>query len=348
VLSAGRPTDVDVEGEAPEADALLVATVNESQATVSTNRFRARAKLAAGKRSLVVVAYDKSMRSHTGSFEVLVDEPERVPVRGRAFAILIANAHQDDSRRWVDLSTPLKDVTDMHEVLQSSYGFEATAIRDQDGREINLRLIDRNKKTILETIEDVAGLLGPGDDLLVYYAGHGWKPQGMDEAYWVPRDASGERLTSYISSDEIATTFKRSNARHILVVSDSCRSGKMWGAVRAEKPAAPGEHDSNYLVGVRNVQTKGRSRNALTSGADEDVADAGVAGNSLFAGRLLSVLKEPGRSAFLGVQLHSWVQILVTSAQGAAATGQVPQYFPIPKGGGEGGDFAFIFGSPPR
>jgi hypothetical protein len=338
-------TDLDVEGEAPEADRLRKATVNDVTAAVEGRRFMARVKLPPGKQHLTIYAYDDRARLHSETFDVEVPDAESKVRRGKNYAILIANGRYEN---WPSLNSPRIDAEALHDVLEASYGFEATSFK-VGSREVRLQLFDATRDAILETLEDVSGTLGDDDELLVFYGGHGYKP--ADEAFWVPSNAArpeGARLTSFVGCDDIARAISRSNARHILVISDSCRSGKMCGGQsKAEPPPGPNPYDEKYEKGILQVYRKGQSRYAFTSGADEDVPDTGAGGHSHFVARILDVLGKPSKSAFQGSMLKSWIQANV-----AGESGQVPQYFAIPKSkpkkdpakdDPDGGDFIFFY-----
>jgi len=332
--------DIEVTAEAPGADRLVAATVNDAPAQLDGRRLKAHIRLAPGARNITIFAVDAKQRPHSSSFEVVVNEDQPDRPRGRSVAVLIANAHYVD-RKWQALDFPELEIRDMQRTLQDSYGFEATSLKDGEGKEISLVLVDQTKTAIIATMETVAGLLGPNDQLLVYYSGHGWMPPNMGEAFWVPRDAKGESLFTYISSDEISKTFAQSSVGHWLVISDSCRSGCMWGRcgnMKAPVPASVAESDPAYYQGVARINRLVPSRNAFTSGANEDVPSSRI-----FNSWLLKHLKAPTKTAFTGSQLHNWIQAKLAGDARPGATGQVSLYFVIPAGGGDkGGDFAFF------
>jgi Caspase domain len=335
--------EIEVKAEAPRADRLVSASVNEATAQVDGRRLTARIRLTPGRPYITISATDTKSQRHTGSFQVVVNEDRPGPLPGRSVAILIANAHYQDAKRWQPLLFPETEIRDMQKTLQDSYGFEATSLKDNDGKEISLVLVDQDKDTILDTMETVANLLGPNDQLLVYYSGHGWKPPDMSEAFWVPYNATGKALRKYISSDEISKTFALSSVGHWLVISDSCRSGCMWGrcapgAMKAPVPSGPQENDPGYYKGVGQINSRTPSRNAFTSGADEDVPSGRI-----FNSWLLKLLKRPPKLAFTGSHLNNWIQPQLAGDGQPGAMGQVSVYFVIPTSGGDkGGDFAFF------
>ena len=67
-------------------------------------------------------------------------------------------------------------------------------------------------------------------------AGHGLIDRATDTAYWIPSDAPRDFQPDWISSDEIMNALKAVNARHVLLIADSCYSGKLLrGTAQVEK-----------------------------------------------------------------------------------------------------------------
>ena len=51
--------------------------------------------------------------------------------------------------------------------------------------------------------------------------------RGADQGYWLPVDADSEDPTNWVSNNDITTMLKAIQARHIMVVADSCYSGSL-------------------------------------------------------------------------------------------------------------------------
>jgi filamentous hemagglutinin family protein len=211
----------------------------------------------------------------------LAPEPDPLPP-GRRVALLFAvEQYIDDSVS--DLGTPSEDATLIDGVLRQRLGFETRVYRDP------------TRSEIFDAIRDVARELTEDDQLVVYYAGHGYSFYGTDLAYWLPADAETTRANAWISSAELSRLFHRIPARQILMIADSCYSGGFAGDAVEQVDDVP----LAELAQRRAVM-------AMTSGGDEPVADG--AENSPFAraladelGRLdraqpLSVAFEPVRS----------------------------------------------------
>jgi tRNA A-37 threonylcarbamoyl transferase component Bud32 len=152
------------------------------------------------------------------------------------------------------------------------------------------------RDTTLRALERVGGAVREGDNLLLFYAGHGFVDEG-GRGYWQPVDAEQANTANWISSVEISELLTDSPARRVLVIADSCFSGAL---LEEERP------DGGALTpdAVR-ARAGRRARLAITSGALQPVLDAGRDGHSVFSGALLEVLDDGGpldaQGLFLGV-----------------------------------------------
>jgi hypothetical protein len=53
----------------------------------------------------------------------------------------------------------------------------------------------------------------------------------MDEGYWLPVDATYDIEINWLSNSLITRNIKAIQAKHILVVADSCYSGKLLRSI---------------------------------------------------------------------------------------------------------------------
>lgn len=152
----------------------------------------------------------------------------------------------------------------------------------------------------------------PFDTLVLYYAGHGCTDNLCERPYWLPVDAGldrHEKVRWIDSATIVGAVLAKIQARHILVVSDSCFSGDMLRSrdLVAERPDGWEESALRY-----------KSREILTSGMDTPVADQGLGGHSPFAYHLLGALEDNEESWVDGFCLWDRVR--------RGVTGQIPQY----------------------
>lgn len=213
------------------------------------------------------------------------------------------------------LKTATKDAEDVSSLLAKRYGFRVTTLLDASRREILLALYDYRLK------------LTKNDNLLIYYAGHGWLDEKEDAGYWIPVEAVEGNRVDWISMATLTSSVRALEAKHVLIVADSCFSGKLARGIFGQDKSA------NYLVRIAQKRT----RVVLTSGGLEPVLDGGgKGGHSVFAATFLQVLEE-NNELMDGSTLFTRVRRpVMLKAQ------QVPEYSDIRMAGHEGGDFIFM------
>lgn len=234
---------------------------------------------------------------------------------GRYHALVIGN---DDFAKLPKLQTAVRDAEAVAAVLEQKYGFTIRLLRNA------------SRDEILRALNDYRAELTENDNLLIYYAGHGWLDKQTQTGFWQPVDASPDDDIRWIANDELTRRLKAMSARHVMVVADSCYSGTLVreGGTRLE---TGGERE----VWLRRMAEK-RSRTAIVSGGLEPVADQGLHGHSVFANAFLMALRE-NRQVLDGASLFQSIsRPVVVNAE------QTPQYSDIREAGHEGGQFIFV------
>jgi hypothetical protein len=230
---------------------------------------------------------------------------------GKFHALVIGNDIYDD---LPTLATARADAERIASVLNTEYGYAVTLLRD----------VTRDQ--ILDAFDRLRRELDEDDNLLIYYAGHGWLDPDADRGYWLPVDARRDTRSRWLSNGDITDLLRATKARQVMVVADSCYSGTLTRGIKI------GSEGSGYL---KKLMIK-RSRTVLTSGALEPVADSGGGGHSVFAKAFIESLAQ-NNGVLDGTQLYSKVRERVR-----LNADQTPQYSNIRKAGHEvGGDFVF-------
>jgi hypothetical protein len=264
---------------------------------------------------LVLLATSLAHAQTTRNFE----HQPRLSDNGKYYAIVIGiNKYRPPLSTLI---TPVNDARAIAAVLTESYGFQVKLLLDQDATRGN----------ILDAIVQFRDTLNENDSLLIYYAGHGYSDHTSDKAYWLPVDADSVYSSNRIIADELTTDVRVQNARHVLIVSDSCYSGGL-----AREADSPTESAGRMVFIDRMYKT--RSRTLMASGGDEPVSDSGTDGHSVFAYAVLRSLQQAGQSVFTASDLfYSSVR-----QQVAGKSEQLPQYSVIRNSNHDDGDFVFI------
>jgi hypothetical protein len=229
---------------------------------------------------------------------------------GSYYALVIGN---DTYTHMKSLNTAVRDARAVAAQLRDHYGFEVEL------------LTDASREEMRTAMSRYRNLLSRSDNLLIYYAGHGYNDREAGEAYWLPVDASLSVDTNWISNATITTTLRAIEAKHVMVVADSCYSGTLTRGVIIH------QREPGYLLRL----AKRRARTALTSGGNEPVMDDDGSGHSVFARAFLRALRENQREMD-GTELFGRIRRPVM-----LGSDQTPQYGDIRRAGHEDGDFIF-------
>ena len=243
---------------------------------------------------------------------------------GQYHALVIGNDHY---RQWVPLNTAIADASAVSTLLKDRYGFQVTLLKDA------------TRKDILKALNELRKKLTERDQLLIYYAGHGFLEPSIDRGYWIPIEGDLQDNSEWIEFPAITDLLQLIPAKQVLVVADSCFAGKLTrSALGHIGPEAADQSRQGLLqeLGNRKIRT------ALTSGGAKPVLDEGGAGHSVFATAFLKVLTE-NATALETEQLYWAVRAHVVQTAERLKFEQVPTYAPIHMAGHEGlGDFVFV------
>ncbi len=220
----------------------------------------------------------------------------------------------NDYKSLPDLNTALADARAVARTLEADYGYS-----------VNL-LENPTRSDILDKLDELRETLTENDNLLIYYAGHGWLDPQSGRGYWLPVDARSDRRSRWFSNGDLTDALQALFAKHVMVIADSCYSGTLTRSVKVT------ERNSDYIARM----AKKRTRVVLSSGGLEPVSDAGGGRHSIFAAQFLDALRK-NADVLDGTQLFEVVRRnVVLNAE------QTPQYSDIRRAGHEGGDFLFV------
>lgn len=235
--------------------------------------------------------------------------------QGNYHALVIGN---NDYKHVGKLVTAVNDAKEVAQVLKQQYGYK-----------VHL-LYEASRQDIIGKMDELRRTLSSNDNLLIYYAGHGYLDEEADRGYWLPVNANTDTTSEWISNTDITDKVKTIKANHIMVVADSCYSGTLTRGLVIDITAR--ETLSDYH---RRIMKK-RSRTVMSSGGLEPVADGGKNNHSVFAGAFLDTLIE-NESVMDGTNFFNTVRHKVI-----LEAKQTPEYSDIRFAGHKGGDFLFI------
>lgn len=235
----------------------------------------------------------------------------------------------DNYQKWPKLRYAANDATAVRDLLVQKYKFKPQNVfllLDQDA----------TREKILSLLGDKLAnpdMVRREDRVLVFYAGHGATrklPSGRDLGYIIPVDAD---LTNYqgraISMTNFQDVAEAIPAKHLLFIMDSCYSG--LALTRGGGIA----NSTNYL---QEIARRSAREMFTAGGADEQVADNGPNGHSVFTWTLLQALD--GRADLNGDGVITATELAAYVAPAVSSLShQTPAFGNMP--GSEGGDFIF-------
>ena len=192
---------------------------------------------------------------------------------GKYYALLIGNSKY---AKWASLTSPKNDIEGVYEVLKNNYDFEKI-----------IKVNDANRSDIFNAFQKLNKLTTDEDYVLIYYSGHGMRTE--NQAFWIPVEAEQEwGGGSWINTNDIHVAISKLRAKHILLLSDSCYVGNAFKGNNDEiKETQKKNLDKKF---IENILLE-RARWFISSGGNSQVMDEVVKGHSLFAYKLIDLLK---------------------------------------------------------
>jgi len=236
------------------------------------------------------------------------------------YKALLIGIDQYDHSEWQDLENPIHDIQAIKEILIKDYYFQPEGV---------ITLKNAKFEDIINSFNELKGIVNENTNLFIYFAGHGFYPQDEGEGYWIPKDAgnlSTQKL--FIPTSIVLSKVKAIPAKHTLLIADSCFSGSL---VRKTRGVIGQSKFYRELV-------KKRSRQIITSGGLEPVNDRGGSNHSVFASKLIQFLnndfEDPLSASELALNLRKEIK--------NAGEQQTPEYGRLNTHDDENGEFFFV------
>lgn len=226
---------------------------------------------------------------------------------------LIITAEQYQDQMIIDLDFPIADAKALIDVLTTKYDFEKDKI---------MYLENATNSQIVKSLDSLAKVITNFDNLLIFYAGHGYWDENTEIGYWMPSDAQISDKSTWFRNSSLRDHIKAIKSNHTLLIADACFSGGIF------KTRGAFDNASYGITKLYNMP----SRKAMTSGTLKEVPD-----KSVFIKYLLKRLHENEKTFISAAELFSSFRAAVLNN-----SPNVPQYGMIQNSGDEGGEFIFI------
>jgi hypothetical protein len=270
-----------------------------------------------GENRVKFVAMDvkDNVREHNLAIEYIppvVTLADRIHRDSKYFALLIGIENYEDGS-IEDLDHPISDAENFYRSLTRNYTFEPENITF---------LKNPTRSDIISELDLLRTRITPEDNLLIFYAGHGfWDEEGRI-GYWLPSDATMENTVDWFRNSTLVDYLQVIRSRHTLLITDACFAGSIFKA-RSVKMKVDIAYEKLYDL---------PSRKAMTSGTLTEVPD-----ESAFIKYLIQRLNENKETYLSSEELFSRIRMAVISNSNV-----VPRYGEIQNVGNEGGDFIFL------
>lgn len=287
--------------------------------TYENGFFQKTCDLTEGLNVFEIAATDALSNSSTRFLQMIYTPSEGIPGRagelspqGKYYGLIIGiNEYNDPD--LIDLDHPIADATLLYNTLIGNYRF--------DPENVTL-LKNPTRADIIKTLDGLSYRLSRADNLLIFYAGHGYWDAEKETGFWLPADADKFTSVNWIRNSTIQDFVDDIRTNHTLLISDACFAGSIFKSRAAFQDAS---------IGVNKLYSLA-SRKAITSGTLKEVPD-----RSVFLEYLLKRLQENEKKYLSAGELfNSFREAVLNNSP------NIPQYGVIQDTGDEGGDFIFI------
>lgn len=241
-----------------------------------------------------------------------------------SYKALVIGINQYQDKKIPALKTAVNDARELSNLLKTKYGFEVILLLDHQA----------TRKAINQKLRELAANSTSDESVLIYYAGHGEFDRVLNDGWWVPADARAGEAETYLDNTVVQKVMNSMKARHVLLISDSCYSGTLFGEARSLPPLI----DDRYYLNLYNE----KSRWGMTSGNKTPVSDSGSAGHSIFAYQLIKALKKNEKPYITTQEVYTKIAPII-----ANNSEQQPLCSPIRGTGDQGGGFVFVTSTGP-
>ncbi len=317
--AASDKNSIYVIGRVTNAEGTSVILINRKPVKLSeAGVFEYRMDLTRGENDVDIIAVNnKGKMNETGvSIECTADassvQGAETGSDGKYYALIIG-INNYKSADIPSLDNPIKDAGSLYDVLSAKYSFEKENIYFLKNPTLN---------EIITTLDGLVGKITANDNLLIFYAGHGYWDEKGKVGYWFPSDATKNSTVNWFRNSTLRDFIGSIQSKHTLLIADACFSGAIFKTRSGFSEAPQGVQQLYDLP----------SRKAMTSGVLQVVPD-----ESTFMKYLVDRLNN-NKEKFLPSEL------LFSNLKTAVMNNSpnVPQYGVIQNVGDEGGDFIFM------
>ncbi len=279
--------------------------------------FKTTMWLEAGVNEITITYLDSKNTRVEKKIEMEYETPDaalanKIKNVAKYYGLIIAVNNYND-REITPLESPVRDAEKLRNVLITKYFFNEKDI---------IFLKDATRDEIIKALGQLRKKVTQNDNLLIFFAGHGYWSEQSNVGYWLPSDAQRNNWDRWLSNNTIVDYLKEIQSKHLLLIADACFSGAIF---------------TSRAVNLNRKETNQElyqlpSRKAMTSGSRTEVPDP-----SIFTRNLIEVLNNTQEAVFTSEKLFNRIKIAVEGN-----TEAVPIYGKIENANDKGGEFVFV------
>lgn len=240
--------------------------------------------LSEGENILKIVATSEDDVEVSDIRVINVDRTSEVVSSTRTdYALLFATNEYDE---WDDLSNPVYDVQTIKQELEASYGYKTEVVINPTTADI----MEKLREYVTKSYEK-------DDQLFIFFAGHGQFDEVFTEGYLVGTDSklNDPGKTSYIAHSTLRTIVNNIPSNHIFLSIDACFGGTFDPLVaKTGSRGKTGTYADITRTEFIARRLRYKTRQYVTSGGKEYVADGIPGSHSPFARKFLQALRGYG------------------------------------------------------
>lgn len=325
---ATTESSVTVKGKASDENGIYAVVINGIDATLNADgTFNATVPLTVGKNEIAIRATDTRQNSIEKKFFILRKGAEGAKGETEELDLVFSNTEKKAPKYYAlilgandyiddqvpDLDGPISDAAKLALALTTRYTFnqeDVTFIKNP------------TREQIINELDRLTRKVTKNDNLLVFYAGHGFWDEQTDFGYWLPVDSKSNTTSNWLANSQIRDYIAALKTKHTLLITDACFGGSIFRTRKTFEETSA----------AKNKLYDNPSRQGMTSGALTVVPD-----KSLFLEFLVKRLNENTKDYLTAEELFSSLKTDVMN--GSPVT---PMFGDIKDSGDEGGDFLFV------
>ena len=210
--------EINLVGKATDESGVSTVLINsELKEVTEAGVFTAELILEPGDNEITVITMDNNDNYQERKIVIEYTAPkvtfaEKVKKESKYYGLIIGVNNYEDIM-ITSLDNPVQDAQKLYDVLTTGYTFDKE----------NIQFIkDAKREDIIKSLDNLSRKMTPNDNLLIFYAGHGWWDPDANNGYWLPSDARRDSKTEWFRNSSLVDYLQEIKSKHTLLIADAC------------------------------------------------------------------------------------------------------------------------------